>query len=1323
MATTLTSNTFNSTYKDDFADSDNFHRILFNSGRVVQARELTQAQTILQKQIERLGNNIFKEGAVVKAGGLTINNSYEFIKLNNTSNTVPTDVSTIIGSTFTSQDSNAIKVEVIEVIRGDGNSDGGANPDTLYVRYTSTSGATAGQDTIRMPDGVNIFNGSVTLTTASSGATGTGIRASVSEGIFYVKGHFVFTGNQSKVISKYSDVFNGDVGFKVTEEVITADDDSELFDNQGASPNIAAPGADRYKISLGIATRAEVTGSENFVFLATLKEGSVSKSIEQNDPFNVPSKVTAQRIKENSGDYVVEPFTAEFDKDSQNTHLLLNLSDGIGVVDGFRIERNPSQIRVSKANNSFQIENDVTAFPLGNYVKVATNIVAEVGFQGNTKGLPDLSTFEPLELRSAINYGGSKIGQCRVRAVAEDGSNHRYYLFDIKMNSAQEFSSVKSIGSSASNYFNILLEGNPAVAVLHETEKNNLLFTLRNPRPSKIESISFAKQRYVGNISVTSGAGSLASLSGTETYANTNDWIFAKNDSDVHAGSVSITSGGAGQTTASFSLSSPTPANGTYEVLHYVNEGNAQIRSKTLTTIDSEGVSISTDSDGQSVLLLSKPDVFDILEIKDSDQNGSVDISGRFRFDNGQRDNFYDAGRLILKTGQSQPTGNVKVKYRFFAHGGGDFFALSSYDSDALGGYRNIPSHELEDGTIVRLSDVLDFRPVKNASTTNFAGGTAIVNELPQPNDTVEANINYYMQQSAKIVLGNDGVLQFIRGDQDAEIRVFPVAPEGTMPLYDVVLGANTLDDSDVLLFPTQNKRFTMKDIGTLEKRVERLEEAVTLSLLELNTKNIEVLDSSGTNRTRSGFVADNFDDQLFTDFLNPSYAAAIDPFNAKLHPTFNEDNIRMIYNDGASTNTVLKGDNIYIDYDSAEFLDASKASTSVKINPFDFAQYNGGIVLSPSSDDWRDVEKTTGKVANGGIQLDTKQAYLWNNHTWNWGGIPLDQLVVGSRTSETINSTFNKVISDEKVRKLVNERVVDTVLIPFQRSLKVHFKALGLRPNTQHFAFYDRQLVTDFVREETFVRHATAATDFGNKHKNATQHPEGKTDLVSDANGTIEGSFFIPQDRFRTGTREFALIDVSQYTKEFAKSQSRANTNFTSSGVLEKIKQDFVSTRVLTVGQEKVPPPKAPPSASHGNSDDNENNYRNEYVQSRPSSGLFVTRDRKAELDKMSARSEGRRQQSQLNRTSSFSSPRNFAGPSRFSDIGLKTNIRLVDIVEGIKLYEFSYLWDTATTYIGVMAQDLLGTKYEPAVSMDKGYYMVDYSMLPVDMEELSNG
>ena len=60
MATTFTKNTFGVTYKDDFADSDNYHRILFNSGRAVQARELTQSQTITQEEIARFGRHVFK---------------------------------------------------------------------------------------------------------------------------------------------------------------------------------------------------------------------------------------------------------------------------------------------------------------------------------------------------------------------------------------------------------------------------------------------------------------------------------------------------------------------------------------------------------------------------------------------------------------------------------------------------------------------------------------------------------------------------------------------------------------------------------------------------------------------------------------------------------------------------------------------------------------------------------------------------------------------------------------------------------------------------------------------------------------------------------------------------------------------------------------------------------------------------------------------------------------------------------------------------------------------------------------------------------------
>ena len=60
-------------YYDDFEASDNFNRVLFRPGFAIQARELTQLQSALQNQIEKHGSHIFKEGAMVIPGQISLN--------------------------------------------------------------------------------------------------------------------------------------------------------------------------------------------------------------------------------------------------------------------------------------------------------------------------------------------------------------------------------------------------------------------------------------------------------------------------------------------------------------------------------------------------------------------------------------------------------------------------------------------------------------------------------------------------------------------------------------------------------------------------------------------------------------------------------------------------------------------------------------------------------------------------------------------------------------------------------------------------------------------------------------------------------------------------------------------------------------------------------------------------------------------------------------------------------------------------------------------------------------------------------------------------
>lgn len=1153
MATTITSSTFTNTYKDDFLDSDGYHKILFNSGVALQARELTQIQTILQNQIKRFGDNIFLEGAVVKPGGANLNSKYEFIKLNTSSFALPGTPSSLVGRSFTGQTSGIV-AKVLEVVTAEG-----SDPATLYVQYTSTlaSGAST-SNPIRMQAGETIDDGSTTLVvqttnTIANPAVGTGARFSIGEGIYYTNGHFVFVETQSKIISKYSDAPDAEVGFKITEDIVTTADDINLFDNQGVTPNLSSPGADRYRIRLTIATRDDVDSDENFVHVANIVDGRIQSAVKAIDSYNVPNQLIAQRIFENSGDYLVDPFTIKFETDSDTGFLNLKVSDGIAVVEGYRAARyTPTNIRVEKATSTTVVNNDVVSAEFGNYVLVQPNEV---------KGIPNINQFEVMNLRTVADYGGSTIGTARVRGITEDGADYRYHLFDIQMNSGQAFRDVKSIGTSSSNYFNPTLENSKAV--LKETANNNLLFSLPNARPQTMVDISLAVQRRFTTTTDGIGQTTITVAGAGETFTNTGDWIFAKADSDIFEGSVSVS--GAGTQSATISGLPASASN--MEILAYVNKSQGIVRTKTINE-----TSLTRAVDGNGDIPLGKADILDITEVVDG-VDSSISYANRFTLDNGQRDNFYAHGKLVLKGGFTAPGGQVHIKYRHFDHGAaGDFFAVNSYTGQL--NYAQIPSHTLNTGQTVSLRNVLDFRSVQDSDQAyaNTSSG-ARVHELPQPTDLVQADITYYQAGAAKLVIGTDGVLRYIQGTPGFTPRL-PQKPDQTLGLYDIILGGNTLNDSDVSIRKIEAKRFTMADIGRLEDRIDKIEELTSLSLLELQTTNFEVLDSAGVNRTKSGVVVDNFTTQSLSQISNPDYYASIDPLSQTLRPYFAEDNIKLIYDSDASTNTIKKGDNIYLKYSEEEYIDQSLASQSVQINPFSVVVHEGVITLSPGSDEWRNTEYIAAKIIDGGTKLNTTQAYLWNNWAWNWGGINKEELQVGSTTNAKVTTSgnitttsVNKVVSDEVVQKLVGNRVINVALLPFMRSRKIFFKAEGLRPNSKVFAFFDGTSVADWVRSETFTYHSDNPTDYGNLYDRATSHPDGSSTLETDADGKIEGSFFIPSTsslRFRTGTREFKILDISVNDESNALSIARAV--YTATGYLDTRRKEYMSTRILTV-------------------------------------------------------------------------------------------------------------------------------------------------------------
>ena len=1165
MVKAFTSEIFSSTYRDDFKDSDNFHRILFNSGRALQARELTQLQTIMQKELSRLGSHIFKEGASVNPGGVTVNNEYEFIKLDTTTLALPPEPNDIVGVEFTSN--SQIKFKVLEVIAATG-----SDPATLYVTYTNTKTATATSTNsapIRVLAGESLGSTNHDLAvqgtnTVTNPAVGQGTKASIHAGDFFAQEHFVFAREQSLIISKYTSNPDVRLGFKVTQDIVTSSDDQSLFDNQGATPNLASPGADRYRINLTIADKAYVDSDENFIEVANIVQGFVQSQVGANDSYNEIANVMARRTKEESGDYIVKPFELEFETgDSDTSKINYVVSPGIGYVDGYRVAtRGQTAIVVSKPRSTIAANNEVVAANYGSYVVVSGG-----------KGIPNINELQIMDLQDAVTYGGSTIGTARVRHVEEDGANHRLYLFDIAMNSGQNFADVKSIGTSNTNFFNLVLE--VSKAVLKDAANSSLLFELPNTRPQSISDISLTVQRrFTIPDTGALGTGTLQVPANGETFADLNLWVMGAADSDIEV-PTSIT--GAGSSTVDITGIAKNKTGGSYEVLAYVNKAASTIRTKTLTErTQTFTTATDADSDGSSNITgytFDKPDIFSFEIIAATDSAGE-DKAAIFETDNGQRDNFYTNGKLNLVTG-STPPATLFVKYKHFEHGsGGDFFAVNSYTGQV--NYEDIPNFTRSNGDVINLRNVIDFRPV--VATDGTFGSGSKINELPRPTDLINMDVNYYMGQAAKVVIDNNGQLQVIKGDA-AIIPELPKSPENTLDLFNVVMNPFMIDDNDINSEQLTYKRFTMADIGKLEQRVSSLEETTALSLLELETSQFDIFDANGLSRTKSGFFVDNFANQQRTFTASIESKSAIDPVLQSMRPQFSTRNTNLYYDSDATDNfnVRIKGDNVMLDYNDVDYISNDFITGFENVNPFAVVLKRGHMELSPTSDEWFDTEFTEPIVVDGGFVQGSVAGSVWNDWSFNWSGVKKDLVVgesLGSKTGSNFTEGTQIKRTDKEIKisgiktstSFIDEEGVEVsrAFLPYMRTRKIFFKAQGLKPNTRHYPFFGLKAVDSWVRKETFQRSSNINQDWSTGYNKITAHPDGNTAVLeTNADGELEGSFFLPNTKdikFTSGDKAFTLIDISKNNEEDC--TSIASAKFYAQGVLVHRQQTILSTR-----------------------------------------------------------------------------------------------------------------------------------------------------------------
>jgi hypothetical protein len=278
--------------------------------------------------------------------------------------------------------------------------------------------------------------------------------------------------------------------------------------------------------------------------------------------------------------------------------------------------------------------------------------------------------------------------------------------------------------------------------------------------------------------------------------------------------------------------------------------------------------------------------------------NPSANITSRYTLDTGQKDSYYDFGAIILKQGQPPPKGPLLIRYNRFRSTGTGFFDVDSYtrlgkQSDGGNGldYGYIPQYVSENGVNYRLQDYLDFRPVRKDAVNAFTSKNFVFDveeassgpKISDPEQTVLLDYSYYLPRVDRVVLNRVGPkIEIVQGIP-SETPSAPDEPEGTMTLYTISHPAYLTEPAASLIKFYKNRRYTMKDIGTLEKRIENLEVYQTLTIAELSVLNKDdrtTKDPLGVSRPKNGIFVDTFVDKTGSAITNQDYLAAIDPLD-----------------------------------------------------------------------------------------------------------------------------------------------------------------------------------------------------------------------------------------------------------------------------------------------------------------------------------------------------------------------------------------------------------------------------------------------------------
>lgn len=1172
----ITTDLNKSPYYDNFDITNQYYKVLFKPRRAVQARELTQLQTILQNQIEQFGDNIFQEGSIIKGCSFTELNDLEYIKLTN-----PTgfDVAAFVGPTqdeiennidvtFEIEGESGLRASIIAATRGFLTA--APNTNTFYINYRNTVNATNNPQKKVFGTGeqLTIFKTSTFLNelgTAEDVITevvatinvasvpnhaGLSFGLRVSEGVVFQKGHFLFVDEQLIIVSKYDNQPNQvSIGFDVEESLVTALEDNSLYDNAVGSPNENAPGADRLKLVPRLIVRDTAEADTDPTFFTLIRyENGAAVQIRDVSQFNVIGQEMARRTFEESGDYVVEEFNMRTVVRGGLTKV--SVSPGIAYVRGFRVQNSGEVIlNIPDVTTTEEQQNQPVSFNYGGYLDVRQ--------ASGSLPVGDYSTV------TLLDTSNTSIGSAIVKNYTPD----RVYLFDVRMNSNQNLGQVDRVYGSTGLVF---VSATNIVTTLKEVSKSTSIFEtgafgIKSTSDTSLPlRVSENFSGVTNSISITLGANE-DFLIGNEDIlvidtSNNIELIVTSKivSSNYKTLTINLASGGSGSGVVYY--------NKRIAITEPYTKEPKELYIKCNFTSDA-----SSNPNGTQRYNLGFPDVYQIVSVTDISGN---DVTNSFRLFTNQKDNYYDHSYIEHVGGRTVPAeGLMTVRLKTFeinSDTGSYYFSADSYPTEIIVeqnstmGVEEIPVFKSSTGRVFDLRDCLDFRPYVDelgSYTATSSASAPTINPkinmtpsftgnfiIPALGNSAILDYEYYLGRRDVVTIDTFGRIAYITGQESADPKP-PTVDGNKLVIGEVYVPSFPALSSEVALRTNRRdyaiktkkrgvKVFKMKDISDLSKNIDRLYYYATVSALESSTQNLSILDENGLSRFKNGIVVDPFNDLTIADVQNTEFNSAIDFTRKLLMPSVRSFALNLKPDTSRNTNvtlhpTTLAPEIATINKNQDVSLISQKYATSFRNCVSNFYSYKGSGFVFPEYDGAYDM------INNPEAVIDIDFASVFQDFVDNFQEFyPLTSTQSNlvnttsdtNRTGNTITTTTRRTFEDIYREFIVNsgqtneqkvgDFVTDFQFNPFMRAREVRLVMFGLRPNTTHFPFFDELAIGNFCYP------ATVADDPRDVQINGSLGDP----LVTDANGRLAVVFELPENTFYVGDRIFEVADVSVY-------------------------------------------------------------------------------------------------------------------------------------------------------------------------------------------------